>query len=414
MRRCITILLICVAPISSADTDQTAIADASYGYLSEDDPQNSDVEDSLEYPYQPEGSITFGGDLRGGFFAIDSDQRNTTSDSSDEFAARLRYGVNFSVTEGIRFKSRFAVTCDDDNCDPDVDISSRPSAGNTTEGGDIVLDEFYLDIFERGRFDVAFGRMQTRAVTRGGVFISSLTRLTSPNVAINWTDGVALRYQAASGWDSKLIAQYNDSDGSSTLARPPLDFDDDDSRISFFYSLENREPWGPFTQRALDVSFMPEALLTEGVADGDRDDYWNIATRLAAQWPQNPSGASVIVSGELGWAPETPSEAAVSTGGSGDSGGVAWHAEASWMNFLPGHSMGVNYGQTDSGWLISPVYRANDETFALRYHWRPIPRAQVEVNVRWREDLDKFIGADQRREQLDWRLRLTWLLERRS
>jgi hypothetical protein len=318
------------------------------------------------------------------------------------------------VSEGLRFKTRFALACDDDDCDPDVDISRRPSAGVTTEGGDIVLDEFYLDIFERGRFDLVIGRMQTRAVTRGGVFISSLTRLTSTNVSINWTDGVALRYQAASNWDSKLIVQYNDSDGSSTLARPPLDFSADDSRVSYFYSLENREPWGPFTQRAVDLSYMPDALLSDGAVADQRDDYWNVATRLAAQWPRDPIGGSLIVSGELGWAPETPSGGAVNTGTSGDSDGIAWHAEASWMNFLPGHSVGVNYGRADAGWLISPVYRANDETLALRYHWRPVPQAQVEINIRWREDLDRLIDADQRREQFDWRVRLTWRFERRS
>lgn len=394
----------------------TSFADVTAGseYLGDDDPLTVDVEDSFDYAYEPPGALTFDGDIRGGYFTIDTDQRDGTQDSRDEFAARLRYGVNLAVTEGLRFKSRFAVTCDDDNCDPDIDISRRPSAGSTTEGGDVVVDELYLDIFDRDRFDLIIGRMQTRAVTRGGVFISSLTRLTSTNVSINWTDGVALRYQTASNWDSKLIVQYNDSDGSSTLARPPLDFNADDSRISYFYSLENLEPWGPFTQRAVDVSYMPDALLTNGASADTRDDYWNIATRLAAQWPRQPTGASLIVSGELGWAPETPSESAVNTGTSEDSGGVAWHAEASWMNFLPGHSVGVNYGRADAGWLISPVYRANDETLVLRYHWRPVPRAQVELNVRWREDLDKLIDADRRREQFDWRLRLTWRFERQG
>ena len=50
----------------------------------------------------------------------------------------------------------------------------------------------------------------------------------------------------------------------------------------------------------------------------------------------------------------------------------------------------------------------------MRYHWRPVPRAQVELNVRWREDLDKLVGADERREQFDWRLRLTWRFETRG
>ncbi len=396
-----------------AASDQSREDVDPYNYLNADDPQNTDVIDSLDYPYQTSGSISFDGDLRSGFFASDTDQRDGSSNDNSEAAGRLRYGANFTLSETLRFRARLAVSCDDDDCSPDVDFSSRPSAGTTTQGGDIVFDELYIDVFERGRFDLIAGRMQSRAVTRGGVFISSLTRLTSTNVSINWTDGIALRYQARSGWNSKLIAQYNDSDGSSTLARSPLDFSSDESRISYFYSLENLDRWGPFTQRAIDVSFMPDALLTDGDADSTRDDYWNIATRLATQWPHNPAGSSVIVSGEFGWAPETPSETAVNTDDTGDAGGVAWHAEASWMNFMPGHSMGVNYGRTDSGWLISPVYRANDETLALRYHWRPVPQAQIEFNLRWREDLDRQTGAEQKREQIDWRLRLTWRFDQR-
>ena len=79
-------------------------------------------------------------------------------------------------------------------------------------------DELYLDFFQRGRFDVALGPMKTRAVTRGGVVISSLDRLNSPNVAVNWTDRAALRYITDSGWNSKVILQYNDNGGSSALA----------------------------------------------------------------------------------------------------------------------------------------------------------------------------------------------------
>jgi hypothetical protein len=256
--------------------------------------------------------------------------------------------------------------------------------------------------------------MQTRSVTRGGVFISSLDRLTSPNVAVNWTDGAALRYLTDSGWDSYLILQYNDSDGSSTLARSPLDFDDDDSRWSWFYSLESREPWGIITQRTFDITYMPSALLTDGVPGGQVEDYWSLVGRFASQWPLNATGPSAIVSGGLGYAPNTPSEQAVSTGTDGDTDGFAWHLEASWMNFLPGHSIGVNYGHTDPGWLLSPSYRPNEESLALRYHWRPQPHVQLEVQARWREENEQLQDASQRRDAFDYRLRLTWVFETRK
>ena len=84
------------------------------------------------------------------------------------------------------------------------------------------------------------------------------------------------------------------------------------------------------------------------------------------------------------------------------------------MNFAPGHSLGVNYGRADAGWLISPVYRPNDETAVLRYHWRPIGGVQLEVHARWRKDLESVIGSARDRKTFDWRVRLTWALQRRT
>jgi hypothetical protein len=84
------------------------------------------------------------------------------------------------------------------------------------------------------------------------------------------------------------------------------------------------------------------------------------------------------------------------------------------MNFLPGHSAGINYGYTDAGWLLSPSYRQNEGTFTVRYHWRPRPRVQLEVQARWREENDQWVNAVQKRETFDWRARLTWVLKTRS
>ena len=272
-----------------------------------------------------------------------------------------------------------------------------------------MIDELYLDLFRRDRFDLLLGRMQTNANTRGGVFISSLSRMTSPNVSVNWTDGAAGRYRFENGWTATGIVQYNDADGSSTLARPPLDFTDDGSRVSYFIKLENRERWGPLTQRAVDLTYLPKALLSDADPEGAIDDYWAFVARLAGEYPLGEAGSSLIASGEWGYAPNTQTKAGTGFSGTGDVSGIAWHVELSWMNLQPGHSVGVNYGRAGAGWLISPVYRSNDETATLRYHWRPVPGVQVEVHTRWRKDLERLTGA-QRRETFDWRFRVTWRL----
>jgi len=383
-------------------------------YLDEDDPNYVDLQESSDYRFSEKGRWRFDGDLRGGYFASDVDQRDGNNDRNDEFTLRFRYGANFGVSDHFRVRARVATVCGTDACDPNLTIDSTPANGSNINGGDIVLDELYVDIFNASRFDLVAGRMQTNANTRGGVFISSLTRMTSPNVSVNWTDGAAIRYVAESGWQSRFIVQYNDEDGSSTLARPPLDFTDDGSRVSYFFSMDNRQRWGPFTQRAFDVSYLPSALLTESDPSGPAVDYWNLVGRLASEWALGSGGTSLILSGEFGYAPSTQSKPGAGFGGGGDVGGVAWHLEASWMNVLPGHSFGINYGRSDAGWLISPVYRPNEETATLRYHWRPRPGVQLEVHTRWREDLQQPISASNPRHTFDWRLRLTWALRTRT
>jgi hypothetical protein len=78
------------------------------------------------------------------------------------------------------------------------------------------------------------------------------------------------------------------------------------------------------------------------------------------------------------------------------------------MDFAPSHSVGVNYGRTDPGWLLSPQYRPNDELFDILYQWRRTPNLAIDVRVRWREEIDRQIGATRKRDEVDFFVRFTW------
>ena len=116
-------------------------------YLDGDDPLKIDVEDSLDYPYVEPKRISFDGDVRGGYFNADVDQRDGASDHSDDFSLRVRYGANVSVTDFARLKVRVAAVCSDSRCDPNLDFPTTPANGSTIDDGDIVVDELYLDFF---------------------------------------------------------------------------------------------------------------------------------------------------------------------------------------------------------------------------------------------------------------------------
>ena len=66
----------------------------------------------------------------------------------------------------------------------------------------------------------------------------------------------------------------------------------------------------------------------------------------------------------------------------GDADGLAWNVTVSIMDFVPKHSIGINYAGTDAGWLVSPEYRNNERLTEIRYMWRPNDRMTVDIRAR--------------------------------
>jgi len=194
----------------------------------------------------------------------------------------------------------------------------------------------------------------------------------------------------------------------------PLNFIDDDSRGTTFLAFENLQREGFLIQRGLDISYLPKSLLKDGGLNGRIEDYWGLVARAAGRWPVRPVGPSLRVSGELGYAPETQTKASENLVGTGDVDGLAWNFTASIMNFWPDHSIGINYGRTDAGWLLSPQYGKNEQLFEFRYLWRKSRQLAIDIRGRWLEDLEKPLNADRKCDSFDFYLRLTWGISARQ
>jgi hypothetical protein len=110
----------------------------------------------------------------------------------------------------------------------------------------------------------------------------------------------------------------------------------------------------------------------------------------------------------VGYAPETQTGAASQLPDPGDVDGLAWEVMASVMDFTPDHSIGLNYGRTGAGWLLSPQFSENNELLEIRYQWRPSRLPLLEARVRWQEDLERLTGAVRKQDSFDVYLRLTW------
>lgn len=408
----------------SRDADEIAdeVREAAESLVDESDPEESDEADeedednlsgslddtsgSIEAAPDAEG-LNFNGDLRIRSIYSDLDQRDGTNDSSSVVRGRFRVGGIYKITDQWLLGGRLASNCSTDECNPAFVLDSNPGNQSNIDDGDITLDQLYLHTFRLQKFDVAVGRLQTKFVARSGVFAKSLDRNDSHNVNVNWTDGAHVTWHMEKDEIVHLILQRNQADGTSNIVRGPIDVSGDDSRITYFLGWENLKRFGPFIQRGLDVTYIPKSLLKDGDRAGRIEDYWGIVSRFAARWPDKSSGPRLRIAGEIGYAPETPSRATMGLAGSGDTDGLAWNIAASVLDFRPNHSIGVNYGRADAGWLISPQYRENDELFEVRYLWRRSRNLAVDIRARWREEIEQLENSVRKRAELDVFARFT-------
>ena len=351
-------------------------------------------------------TLSWSADLRGGYFSAERDDRNGTTDVTDEFRARLRLGLEAKLGDAWRAKARFAgrySTYQNDNYFKF--FTSAPSSDGLRRG-DSTLDELYIAYSPDARWQITLGRMQTK-FELAGVAKKSLDRADSPNVDITWTDGLRVTRKGDNGWNSHLILQRNLSAGPTNVKRSPLNFHEDGSRVMAFFSLESSQQVGPLVQRAIDISYLPDALRRDGTAVGRIEDYWGLVGRLAAQWPMGDGGTRFMLAGEGGYAPNTPTEVAMNTGTRGDTGGSAGQVSFNFIDIVPRHSFALVYGQAQSGWLLSADFRNNNSLIEGRYQWRIDGDRSIEARLRERKDLDSISGAQRDRTDRDFYLRYT-------
>ena len=405
----LTFMLLVHGVVNAQDVD-AEISEADEDALEEEleaDGSLDDATDTIDLVTTGQG-LSFYVDVRTSYVETENDNRDGNTASDDYFRARWRAQTTYNVTDILRIGVRVAGLCSTRECEPNFTFDSSIPSNTGMNEGDITIDTLFLHRFRHERFDLAVGRLQTKFVARGGVYAKSLDRNDSNNTRVNWTDGFHGTYRANNGWVAHTILQYNSRSGPSNIRHDPLDFSDPDSRVSYYFGAENVELRGALVQRGFGITYLPKSLLTDGAIDGRIDSYWGIVARTAARWPQRLDGPRLRFSSEVGFAPNTQTRAAAELPGAGDVDGWAWNLTASIMDFLPRHSIGLNYGRTDPGWLLSPQYTDNEELLEIRYLWRRNSQFSVEFRARRRKDLEQRIDAVRKRDRYDIYLRFSW------
>lgn len=344
-------------------------------------------------------TLTVGGDFRIGYYGSETDRRDGTHSSDQSGRARLRYGFKAPLNDHWSGQLRFAGRYSTDQTGTGfafVDYNNTRSFGQSTF--DIAQLRYWT-----ADLDIRFGRMQTKFELEG-VAKKSLDRNDSPNMDIDFTDGIAVTRNRASGWDSHFILQHNPTQGSTNVTRGPLNFSAPDTAVTVFIGLEKKDKTGPWRQRGIDLTYIPNALLYDGV---NRADYIGVVGRAARQWPLS-GGSKFLLGMEAGYAPTTPQKSVINTGGGERAGGLAWQTSFNWLGFAPRHSLGLVLGEAQGGWLLSPDFPNNTRLVELRHRYKINKRMRLESRIRSRVELEQQVTAVRRQNSNDFYTRFTW------
>lgn len=348
--------------------------------------------------------LTLYGDVRGGYYNLHREDRDRTSDTSDDWRARLRAGLQWQVGQAWSLATRFAGRYSTAQESHGFALDWHATTPTGLELGESTFDEAYA-AYEGNGWALKVGRFRVSHQLEG-VARKGLDRNDSPNTEITWTDGVQWQADLPDGWRATVVADYNGRQGPSTARRKPLDYTHSGTRVSGYAAVENAEPWGPVVQRSLSVTYLPDALHTP--ITGATQDYSALTGRLALRWPLSASGLDFMLGIEAGHAFNTPAKDSLGMPGSGDSNGEAWQISFNLMDLAPGHNIGLVGGRTGAGWLLSPDFTPNSELLEVRYQWRIDKQQRFEARLRYREDIDKALNAITSRQDTDFYLRYTY------
>lgn len=351
-------------------------------------------------------NVEFSGDMRFGYYGYERDERNGTESDDDMLRLRARAGLLWTINDTWSFKGRYAARVHNkDNESGWVKLFDGLNAGSSTiVPGESTLDEFFVRA-RYGKWDHRIGRFQTnnRLV---GVAAKSFSRTNSTGWDVGYTDGIQSIYRTDMGFNVTGLLEYNDKDGTSNLRRSPLSFRDSSSRTTAYVSIDAQDTSGLWAQRSFDVTYIPSALYYNGVGAGQNRDYLGFTGRVATQVTVRDE-MKLVTGLELAWAPETQSEQVAGLPGTGKADSFSWHVSANLMNFAPGHSFGVVYGENEAGWLLSTDFQSNGTLTEARYAWAPMNGHLLEARVRERKDLNLPRTALRKRSETDMYLRYT-------
>lgn len=348
----------------------------------------------------------FHGQIRTGYYFIESKDNFGEITTTPEWRLRARFGITLRFNEQTHFTARLAgrySTIQDSFEFWHYPYSASPSGLRL---GQTAFDMFHVHWEDGDRWMIQGGRMQ-HGFNLKGILAKGLDRYHSPNVSIAWTDGVWLRYLFHNDWYIHGIVQFNHSKGSTSFFTPPLNFGEPGSRLSYFVGIEGRATSGLWNQREVSITLIPSSFRD---TEYKVSDYWALTGRLGVNLPLNIPFMDVMIAGATGYAPTTPAKQQLNLSSETlkTEDAFAFQTSINFQNIFERHNFGILYGRTDPGWLIAPSFRNNTNTLEVRHQYRFNRRLSSEIRYRIRNQLYKPSTSAIKRKDTDLYARFTF------
>lgn len=351
-------------------------------------------------------------DVRGSFrtvySATETKDRLGDRSRSSNLASRLLIGSSWELNPEHSFTARAALRVSTDQGNFAFRYKSETGGSGTYPSGTITLDELHWGWRISPDLLIRTGRFQARFALAG--FIpKGMDRYYSANLSIGFTDGVWARWDMSDSWRVHGVVSYNSPSGSSHAGRRPLDYSNASSRVSGLVNLQHRDTAGLWVQRELSLSITP-GIVSRG------DNSYPLITgtgRGSIRLPLNLSTGDYWFGVEIGYTPlsPTPEDTGVLIEESEtlfNRGSLAWQLSLYANDLFDKHTLGVLYGQTDPGWLVSSSFDPNNTLLEGRYRLQISSSLNFEARYRIRTDLYKPNPKESTRRRDDFYARFTY------
>ncbi len=360
-------------------------------------------------PSLPKDTFEYHVSLRPVYYHVNTTGRDGLELTDQSINLRARFGVSYHISNNLTFRARTAMRLSNDQEYFRILLDGHTGGSGTYPAGTATIDEFMLGWQATPGLRLTAGRFQGRFPLQG-LIAKGVDRYYASNVAISYTDGIWMEWDATENWRLHLIGSHNSSAGSSHAASSPLRFDESwSARISTFANIQHRDTEGRWAQRELSVSLTPQNFY--------RDEELKNHVAISTRWMYRPgisiSGEEYLIGVELGYIPVAPKPSDNELQISDDrlmfgSSAVAWQLAAYVNNIFERHRVGILYGQADPHWLISSNFAPNVTIAEMRYRYTFASWINYEFNIRLRDEMHKPADASQTLQIFDFYMRFTF------